>query len=246
MRAREYDTSTRRPCAPGQRARSPRSGWLNKAPRHAGPAADRGRGATGRDREGASRAARGCRSWTNLPPRRRRGEIDPLFRLMARFEAEGVAIVHISHKLDEMERVTDEVGVMRVGRGPLRRTRGHARTDARADGGPDGGAGDVGTYSRPRTRPPRAGRRGRRCSARRAATGQLRCLHRPLSGPLVPPPHAAPYPAPRRLKFDPNTRMVRTEPWEPATTTHLSAGGSGASTHHRALDRTPPPPRTTS
>lgn len=44
------------------------------------------------------------------------GETGRLFQLVARLRAEGVAIVFISHKLDEVERITDEVVVMRDGR----------------------------------------------------------------------------------------------------------------------------------
>jgi ribose transport system ATP-binding protein len=44
------------------------------------------------------------------------GETDKLFRLMARLKADGVTIVYISHKLDEMEAHTDEVVVMRDGK----------------------------------------------------------------------------------------------------------------------------------
>jgi ribose transport system ATP-binding protein len=43
-------------------------------------------------------------------------ETGRLFDLMARLKAEGVCVVFISHKLDEVERVTDEVVVMRDGR----------------------------------------------------------------------------------------------------------------------------------
>jgi ribose transport system ATP-binding protein len=44
------------------------------------------------------------------------GETQKLFALMARLKAEGVTIIYISHKLDEMEANTDEVVVMRDGR----------------------------------------------------------------------------------------------------------------------------------
>jgi ribose transport system ATP-binding protein len=44
------------------------------------------------------------------------GETEALFTLMARLKSEGVTIVYISHKLDEVERTTDEVVVMRDGR----------------------------------------------------------------------------------------------------------------------------------
>jgi ribose transport system ATP-binding protein len=43
-------------------------------------------------------------------------EAQRLFALMARLKSEGTTIVYISHKLDEVERVTDEVVVMRDGR----------------------------------------------------------------------------------------------------------------------------------
>ena len=44
------------------------------------------------------------------------GETERLFQLMAQLKADGVTIVYISHKLDEVERTTDEVIVMRDGR----------------------------------------------------------------------------------------------------------------------------------
>lgn len=43
------------------------------------------------------------------------GETQRLFALMAQFKKNGVTIVYISHKLDEVEQVTDEVIVMRDG-----------------------------------------------------------------------------------------------------------------------------------
>ncbi len=43
-------------------------------------------------------------------------ETERLFKLIARLRADGVTIVYISHKLDEVEQVTDEVIVMRDGR----------------------------------------------------------------------------------------------------------------------------------
>ena len=49
-------------------------------------------------------------------------EVSRLFSLIERLRADGVTIVYISHKLDEVERITDEVIVMRdgklVGRAP--------------------------------------------------------------------------------------------------------------------------------
>ena len=43
-------------------------------------------------------------------------ETQRLFTLMAQLNADGVTILYISHKLDEVERITDEVIVMRDGR----------------------------------------------------------------------------------------------------------------------------------
>jgi len=44
------------------------------------------------------------------------GETERLFKLIEQLRADGVTIVYISHKLDEVEQVTDEVIVMRDGR----------------------------------------------------------------------------------------------------------------------------------
>ena len=43
-------------------------------------------------------------------------ETERLFALMTKLRADGVTIVYISHKLDEVERITDDVVVMRDGR----------------------------------------------------------------------------------------------------------------------------------
>lgn len=44
------------------------------------------------------------------------GETESLFTLMDRLRSEGVTVIYISHKLDEVKRTTDEVIVMRDGR----------------------------------------------------------------------------------------------------------------------------------
>ncbi|MDM0115636.1 sugar ABC transporter ATP-binding protein [Variovorax sp. J22R133] len=44
------------------------------------------------------------------------GETERLFKLIAQLREDGVTIVYISHKLDEVERITDDVIVMRDGR----------------------------------------------------------------------------------------------------------------------------------
>jgi len=43
------------------------------------------------------------------------GETERLFALIAQLKADGVTLIYISHKLDEVERVTDEIVVMRDG-----------------------------------------------------------------------------------------------------------------------------------
>ena len=42
-------------------------------------------------------------------------ETERLFSLIAQLKAQGVTIIYISHKLDEVERITDEIVVMRDG-----------------------------------------------------------------------------------------------------------------------------------
>jgi ribose transport system ATP-binding protein len=56
------------------------------------------------------------------------GETERLFALIGQLKADGVTVVYISHKLDEIERVTDDVVVMRDGRFVAREaTRGVTR-----------------------------------------------------------------------------------------------------------------------
>ncbi|HEX4508625.1 MAG TPA: sugar ABC transporter ATP-binding protein [Burkholderiaceae bacterium] len=43
-------------------------------------------------------------------------EVDDLFRLIRRLRDDGVAVVYISHKMDELQRIADRVTVMRDGR----------------------------------------------------------------------------------------------------------------------------------
>lgn len=44
------------------------------------------------------------------------GETERLFALISEFKSQGTTVVYISHKLDEVERITDEIVVMRDGR----------------------------------------------------------------------------------------------------------------------------------
>lgn len=59
-------------------------------------------------------------------------EVSNLFALIERLRQEGVTIIYISHKLEEVERITDEIIVMRdgrlVGRAPTRDTNRAAMT----------------------------------------------------------------------------------------------------------------------
>ena len=66
------------------------------------------------------------------------GETERLFALIAQLKADGVTVVYISHKLDEIERITDEVVVMRDGRFVAREPTRDAH--AAPDGQPDGRA----------------------------------------------------------------------------------------------------------
>ena len=88
------------------------------------------------------------------------GETERLFALIAQLRADGVTIVYISHKLDEVERVTDEVIVMRDGRFVARAPTADAH--APADGEPDG---------RARTGRPLSAARRRRSRRRAGAAG---------------------------------------------------------------------------
>lgn len=42
-------------------------------------------------------------------------EVEALFRIIEDLKAEGVSIVYISHKMDEILRISDEVTIMRDG-----------------------------------------------------------------------------------------------------------------------------------
>src|SRR5947209_9196204 len=42
-------------------------------------------------------------------------EIDELFRIIRKLRADGVGVVHISHRLEELKRISDRVTVMRDG-----------------------------------------------------------------------------------------------------------------------------------
>ena len=68
-------------------------------------------------------------------------ETERLFPLIAQLKAAGATIVYISHKLDEVERITDEIIVMRDGR--FVEPRADRRREPPPDGQPDGRARDL-------------------------------------------------------------------------------------------------------
>ena len=88
---------------------------LELEPRDAGRHAQRGSPPDGRDRQGAvaRRPADRARRAVGRPGRRRAGG---LFRVMRRLAEKGVAFVYISHRLNEVFRITDRVMVMKDGR----------------------------------------------------------------------------------------------------------------------------------
>ena len=88
-------------------------------------------------------------------------ETDALFRVIAQLRDEGVAIVYISHRLDEIFRIAGRVTVLRDGRlvtsAPA--ARAHARRRRAADGGARVGGG-VSARPRPAPGPKCCGWRG--------------------------------------------------------------------------------------
>ncbi len=51
----------------------------------------------------------------NRPQRLSNSEIDELFNIMNQLREEGVGIIYISHRMDELKRITDRITVMRDG-----------------------------------------------------------------------------------------------------------------------------------
>ena len=59
---------------------------------------------------------RASSSSTSRPRRSSAAEVDILFRVIADLKAHGVAIVYISHRLEELVRIGDYITVLRDGR----------------------------------------------------------------------------------------------------------------------------------
>ncbi len=63
-----------------------------------------------------SRRRRASSSSTSRPPRSTDAEVETLFGILDRLRARGVGMVYISHKLDEVFRLSDRITVLRDGR----------------------------------------------------------------------------------------------------------------------------------
>ena len=78
-------------------------------------------------------------------------ESESLFATLAQLVADGLSVIFISHKLDEVLRVSDRIAVLRAGRlvATLPRRRGRQGDARRADGRPRGGARAAPSAARP-------------------------------------------------------------------------------------------------
>ncbi len=56
-------------------------------------------------------------SWTSRTSSLESRELETLFRLIERLKSDGVAVVYISHRVDVLYRICDQVTVLRNGRG---------------------------------------------------------------------------------------------------------------------------------
>ena len=72
--------------------------------------------ADGRDREGDLVRFPARSSWTSRRRRSREREVDHLHRMIRSLRASGVAVIYITHKMDEVFRISDYVTVFRDGR----------------------------------------------------------------------------------------------------------------------------------
>ena len=108
-------------------------------------------------------------------------EVDELFDNLRELKAEGLTVIFISHKLDEVLAVADEITVIRRGRtvGTVRPERRHRRAARRADGRQR--AAHPGDPRVDRDRPRGARRRG--TDARRTPRRRARCSTTSLRRP---------------------------------------------------------------
>ena len=71
--------------------------------------------AADRDRQGADARTRACSSSTSRQPRLAARKPQLLFQQIARLKSEGVGIIYISHRLEEIRQIADRIVVMRDG-----------------------------------------------------------------------------------------------------------------------------------
>ena len=94
-------------------ARAPR---LRAAARGAGRRACRSPSARSSPSAAASPPRRGSCSWTSRPPRSPGTEVNRLLAIVGRLKAQGIAVVFVIHRLDEVVEIAERVTVMRDGR----------------------------------------------------------------------------------------------------------------------------------
>ena len=83
---------------------------------------------------GPSRSTPRSSSWTSRPPRSNRARCETLFRVIENLRGQGIAVLYVSHRMDELYRICDRVTVLRDGRhihtgGPRRPRPDAARLD---------------------------------------------------------------------------------------------------------------------
>ena len=131
-----------RPVPRGAHARrSPASCWRGSAsPCRSTPAWPRCRSPSARSSPSAAASppTRGSCSWTSPPPRSPGPRSTRCCGIVARLKADGVAVVFVSHRLDEVVEIAERVTVLRDGRkvgtcaGGRGRRAAHRRADDRA------------------------------------------------------------------------------------------------------------------
>ena len=144
------------PARPPRDPAAPRAG-----PAVGGGQADRQHGAGAVPRRAADRHGRA------VAPCWPHDEVDNLFRVIRELTAHGVAVVYISHRLEEIREIGDRVTVLKDGRTVARNLPRPRHPDRR------GGPPDDRPHHRVRLPRPRAGdrRRRRRARGRRASAG---------------------------------------------------------------------------
>ena len=105
-------------------------------------------------------------------------EVQNLFRVIRELTADGVAIVYISHRLEEIRQIGDRVTVLKDGRTVARNLPAPRHPDGRGDPADDRAVHRVRVPAARHVAQPRGGARGRRADAARASspTSPSRCV----------------------------------------------------------------------